>query len=531
MRGEVGPLPTIEEAAARLRGRQVSSVELVTAAIARADALDGRLGSYLTRFDDAALTAAKQADADFAAGIDRGPLQGIPVAVKDNILSQEGPTTGQSVVRNPAWDRPGDASCVARLRQAGAVLTGKLALSEFAIGTPDLDAPFPRPRNPWDLGCWPGGSSSGTAVAVAAGLVCAGLGSDTAGSIRIPSAFCGLTGLKPTVGRVPVAGSIPLAISLDAIGPMARSAWDCAALLQVIAGQDAADPLSLATPVPDYVADLGRNLDGLRVGVLDQDLVGPGDDTARCYAGALDVLRELGGQLIPAALPEFDRTIAAAMVIIGAEAFAFHQADLQRHWQDYSRSTRQRIGAGAFATGAQVLRAQGQRALAQRELDTLFDDVDLLVHPTTAMTAPRFGPNEELDHGAIHAAMRSARYWNCTGAPSLVLPMGLAADGLPLSLQVAARHGNESLLLAVGSAFQARTDWHRQVAPLTDSVPVDPAGGAGAPARPAEADVRAAREILRRAGVDPGPDAEAMGGAYAAAQVELAVIDGSAGLG
>src|SRR3954453_13918102 len=261
------PLP-IQQAAAALRAGDVTSVELTQTTIDRATRLDDLLGSYLVRFDDEALATAEQADADFAAGVDQGPLQGLPVGAKDILAAKEGPTTAQSLVLDPAWGAGKDAPIVRRLREAGAVITGKTTTMEFAIGVPDFSKPFPIPRNPWNTDTWPGGSSSGSGSGVAAGFFLAGIGSDTGGSIRLPAAFCGVSGLMPTFSLVPKSGCVPLGYSLDHVGPLARSAWDCAAMLQALAGFDPSDPYSVERPVPDYLASVGGGMAGIRVGVM-----------------------------------------------------------------------------------------------------------------------------------------------------------------------------------------------------------------------------------------------------------------------
>jgi aspartyl-tRNA(Asn)/glutamyl-tRNA(Gln) amidotransferase subunit A len=246
----VTDLPTLSEAARALRERKVSSVELVTAALARADALDELLGVYLHRLDDYALSRARQADGELAAGRDRGPLHGLPIGVKDILAMAEGPTTANSLILDPAWGQHRDAVVVERLKEAGAVITGKVTTMEFAVGLHDQTKPHPRPRNPWDPERFPGGSSSGTAAGVASGMFLAGIGTDTGGSIRTPAAYCGVSGLMPTFGRVPSAGCVPLGYSLDRIGPLARSARDCGAFLVAIAGPDARDPYTTPTRSP-----------------------------------------------------------------------------------------------------------------------------------------------------------------------------------------------------------------------------------------------------------------------------------------
>jgi aspartyl-tRNA(Asn)/glutamyl-tRNA(Gln) amidotransferase subunit A len=258
---------TIQEAAAALRAGDLSSVELTEAALERIEALNDTVGAFITVTAETALAAAAQADADRAAGIDRGPLQGIPLANKDILATRDAPTTANSLVLDPAWGEGYDAVVVERLRAAGAPQLGKLVCSEFALGMPDPEKPFPIPKNPWNLECTPGGSSSGTGIAVATGMILGGTGTDTGGSVRFPAAYCGHTGLKVTYGRVPKWGCAPLGYSLDSIGPMARSAWDCAAMLNVMAGYDERDINASTAPVDDYLEGIDGSIEGLRVGV------------------------------------------------------------------------------------------------------------------------------------------------------------------------------------------------------------------------------------------------------------------------
>ncbi len=258
---------TIKDAGAALRAGQVTSVQLTEALLDKIRALNPTLGAFITVTEDAARAAAADADAKFAAGIDVGPLQGIPFAAKDIIATKDAPTTANGLILDPAWGAGYDATVITRLREAGMVLLGKLVLNEFAIGMPDESKPFPMPQNPWDLERSASGSSSGTGIAIAAGLALGGLGTDTGGSTRGPSSFNGLTGIKQTFGRVSKFGCVPLGYSLDHINPMARSAYDCALMLQVMAGFDPKDPTTVDVPVPDYVASLSGNVAGMRIGL------------------------------------------------------------------------------------------------------------------------------------------------------------------------------------------------------------------------------------------------------------------------
>jgi aspartyl-tRNA(Asn)/glutamyl-tRNA(Gln) amidotransferase subunit A len=459
---------TVREAAAMLREGELSSVELTTAMQERADLLDGLLGTYLVRFDEQALAAARAADAAFAAGIDRGPLQGIPVAVKDILAAREGPTTAQSLVLDPGWGADRDAPIVARLREAGAVITGKATTMEFACGMPDPTKPFPIPRNPWDTGTWPGGSSSGTGSGIAAGMFLAGIGTDTGGSIRCPAAYCGVSGLKATFGRVPKSGCTPIGYSLDHVGPLARSAWDCAAMLRVLAGRHPSDPESASAPVADYVGALGGDLAGVRVGVdranhfpaqVDAALAG-------CFDAAVSALESLGATVVHVSLPYWDEMKVATMLTAYAEGLAYQMPDLRSRWGDYFAGTRLFAARGALVSGADYVQAQRVRRVALRALQGLFEEVDLVVTPTAGTGALRYDDRDELASLDTLLETMFTGYWNATGYPALSVPMGFTAGGLPLSLQLAGRPFDEALVLRSGDAYQAVTDWHRRVPPV-----------------------------------------------------------------
>jgi Asp-tRNA(Asn)/Glu-tRNA(Gln) amidotransferase A subunit family amidase len=458
---------TVTEAAARLRAGEVTSVELTRRCIDAADRLDGDLGTYIVRFDDEAMAAAARADEELAAGTDRGPLHGIPVGVKDILAMAEGPTTAQSLVLDPAWGEGKDAPVVTRLKAGGAVITGKLTTMEFAVGFPDPTKPFPIPRNPWDVGTWPGGSSSGTGNGIAAGMFLAGIGTDTAGSIRIPAAFCGTSGLMPTYGRVPKSGCVPLGYSLDHIGPLARSARDCGAMLGVIAGFDASDPTCVERPVPDFVAGLDGRLDGVRVGVERTNHFPDGADPALvgCFDAAVDALTGLGADVVEVTLPHYGEVATAVVVTMAAEALAYHRNDIKDRGHDYFAGTRQILAMGALASSADYVQAQRVRRLAQGELAELFRSVDVIASPTAAIGSPSY---ELLDRAGIMSVFQLifTAYWDGVGNPVLVVPMGFTEAGLPLSLQLAGRPFEEGLLVRAGDAFQSVTDWHLQVAPV-----------------------------------------------------------------
>ncbi|ONI90099.1 amidase [Actinosynnema sp. ALI-1.44] len=481
---------TLTDAAAALRAGEVTSVDLVEQALAMADRLDETLGVYLARFDEHALRAARQADRDMADGIDRGPLHGIPVAVKDMIMTSEGPTTAHSLVRDPRRDTGRDALVVARSRAAGAVITGKTTLMEFGFGVPDPAKPLPIPRNPWDTRAWAGGSSSGSASGVAAGLVPAAIGSDTGGSIRMPAAFCGITGLMPTYGLVPVDGCLPLSHSMDRVGPLARSARDCAAVLDVIADRRAERPV------------FDSDLSGLHVGVVRAGHFPDGTDPALAGAfdGAVAALVRRGASTVDVSLPYLDEMTTAAYVTVASEAFAHHRGDLIARWEDYFTSTRGLLALGAMSSGADYVQAQRLRQVAQRAVTRLFEDVDVIVSPTAAIGAPLFDEfHGALDSSAIFPMVHTL-YWSTLVNPVLAVPIGFTARGLPLSCQIAGPAFGEAVVLRVGDAFQQDTDWHLRTPPNKPGTdPVTPRH----PGRPPIGDPRTAQALLSAAGL-PG---------------------------
>jgi aspartyl-tRNA(Asn)/glutamyl-tRNA(Gln) amidotransferase subunit A len=439
-----------------------SPVEVCRALLERCARLEPRLNAFITLAPERILAEAEAAGRELAAGRVRGPLHGVPVAVKDLCWTKGERTTGGSRVL--AGFVPGeDATVVARLRAAGAVVFGKTNTPEFAYG-PLEEYHYGPSRNPWDPGRFTGGSSMGAAAALAGGLAPGALGSDTGGSIRGPAFWSGVTGLKPTYGRVPLRGVIPLATSLDHVGPMARSARDCALLLQVIAGHDPADPTSAAVPVPDYDAALARPVRGLRVGVprgyfweaLPADI-------AEAVGAALERLRRLGLPIEDVEIPEWPAAVEASRVLIRCEAAAEYRTVLREQPEALIPEVRARLEAGA-ATAApdyvDALRAAGRLRSA---LARLAERVDLLALPGRDQVAPR------MDAGGRLLEPLSARNFmsplNLAGVPALTFPCGFSAGGLPIGLQLVGRPWEEATLLAVAHAFQQATDWHARRPP------------------------------------------------------------------
>jgi aspartyl-tRNA(Asn)/glutamyl-tRNA(Gln) amidotransferase subunit A len=457
---------TITEAAAALRAGELSSVELTQTMFGRADRLDATLGVYLKRMDESALKEAAQADADFAAGIDRGPLQGIPLGIKDIIATDNAPTTAQSLVLDPAWGDQGDAPVIARLRAAGAVISGKTTTMEFATGLPDAAKPFPVPRNPWNADHWPGGSSSGTGSGVAAGLFLGGLGTDTGGSIRGPAAYCAISGLKQTFGRVPKSGCVPLGFSLDHIGPMARSARDCAVMLQVIAGYDASDPTCKDVPVPDYLEALIGDLAGLKIAVEREHhtrVAGVLPEAVDAFESAVGVLEGAGASTVEVSIPHYDEITFAGRVNSRCEGAAFHLVDLRNRWTAYGVHTRSAVASAVMYSAADVVQAQRVRQYGKTVMRELMRPLDVLITLSRGSGAPAI---EGLTFESYSTVPSFTSIWNALGMPALCIPMGFTNDGLPLSLQIVGKPFDEATVLRVGDAFQQLTDWHLRVPPI-----------------------------------------------------------------
>ena len=461
---------TIQSAGQALRQGTTSSEALVVSMQAAADVLDPQLGVYLARFDEQALAAARRADDAFARGEDSGPLQGIPLGIKDILATDEGPTTCQSLVLPPSWGDQGDGPVLKRLRAAGAIVMGKLTTMEFAVGIPDKTKPFPLPRNPWNTDRWTGGSSSGSGNGVAAGLMLGALGTDTGGSIRVPAAYCGITGHKPTHGLVPKSGVFPLGFTYDHLGPMCRSVWDCAAMLSVMAGADPTDRSSVVRPTVDYTAGLRGGEDalaGVRIGVLVNDLIRDhsADWTLAAMQEALDQLRGAGAEIIEVQAPLYDELHAATFLGLQAEAFAYHRNWLAAQWLDYGRPTRLTLALGALISGGDLAQIERVRQAGRQQIAALMDReaLTVLASPTMGYGATAFVGG---DREAMSVRSMQCSPWNGTGFPALALPMGFDPDGLPLSLQVIGRPFADAAVLAVGHGYQTLTDWHLRRPPL-----------------------------------------------------------------
>jgi aspartyl-tRNA(Asn)/glutamyl-tRNA(Gln) amidotransferase subunit A len=446
--------------------KEVSPVEVARAHLDRIAARDSTLKAFITVCAEGALEAARQAEAEVMAGRLRGPLHGVPLALKDLFNTAGIKTTGGSKILAESVPAA-DAAVVARLRDAGAVLLGKLNMHEFAYGPEGINAHYGDARNPWDSGQTriAGGSSSGSGVAVAAGLAPLALGSDTGGSIRIPAALCGITGLKPTYGRASRAGVLPLSWSMDHVGPMARSAADCALALRPMAGYDPADATTSVLPVPDYLAALTGDVKGLRVGLLRRFFLESATPEVRAAVEqAVATLQGLGAVVDDVELPSVGVVAAASFAIVATEALAYHAEWLRSRAGDYQPDVGERLRMGAFVSGLHYVRAQQARALVRDEVDAVLARRDVLLAPTTPLPATVPGEKDAaLGDGTSDvrsALIRLTRPFNFSGHPACSLPCGFTASGLPIGLQLVGRPFDEATVLRAADAYQRATDWH-----------------------------------------------------------------------
>jgi aspartyl-tRNA(Asn)/glutamyl-tRNA(Gln) amidotransferase subunit A len=444
---------TAAEAARAIAARELSPVELMTALLARIDRLDPKLNVFIRLDREAAMNAAKAAEAELMAGRPRGPLHGVPVGIKDIIDVAGLPTTCHSkiLIDNVATT---DAVCVSHLRGAGAIVLGKLSTHEFAIGGPSFDLPWPPARNPWNPDHHPGGSSSGSGSGIAAGLFPMALGSDTGGSIRNPASACGIVGLKPTYGLVSRRGVFPLSFTLDHVGPLTRTVTDNALMLNVIAGHDPLDPGSAAVPAGHYTAGLDRGVRSLRIGFIrhfhEIDLPADPEVTAALEHVAR-TLQASGAEIRDIRLPTLGEFGAVNRVILQSEAWAIHGPWLRERPGDYGKLARRRLLAGAFMSAGDYVHAARRRLEMIAAVEDAFREVDVLV------CASAMDPASRMDNAAEteRTYPRQARTpFNVTGHPALAMMSGLSSGGLPLSVQFVGRSFAEATLFQVARAWE-----------------------------------------------------------------------------
>ena len=449
---------SLREASEFIRTKKVSPVELTKACLTRIETLNPTLNCFITVTAESALEQARAGESDVMKGKWRGPLHGVPIALKDLFDTAGVKTTAGSGVfkdRIPSED----AEVVRRLKDAGGVLLGKTNMQEFAFGGSSLVSYFGAVQNPWELTHIAGGSSGGSAAAVAAGLCYGALGSDTAGSIRIPASHCGIVGLKPTYALVSIRGVIPLSWSLDHVGPMARTVADTAVLLQAIAGYDAEDVTSEEMKTPDYAQALRANVSSLRIGTPREFFFADLDpEIDAAIKEALSVLGKLTAGIRDVV---FDASAMESLrdVVRAAEAYTYHQEFVAKTPELYQPVTLKRIGAGANVTAPAYIRGRLELARVRRAAGKLFESVDLLVTSTLPIPPPA-ASNPHADD--ILPMVRNTSPFDVNGLPAISIPCGFTKEGLPIGLQIIGPHGGESAVFQLAHAYEQATDWHKR---------------------------------------------------------------------
>ncbi len=455
---------SLAELSRRIHSGEVASTHATEEVFETIAHEDDTINSFVTLLRGQALQASEAADHLLRAGQDLGPLHGVPVNVKDIFATKGIRTTAGSKILGD-WIPDHDATVVTRLRQAGAVLVGKANMHEFAFGVTTENPFYGDTRNPWDPERIPGGSSGGSGASVAAGMGYASLGTDTGGSVRIPAALCGVVGLKPTYGRVSRYGVVPLAWSLDHVGPLTRTVEDTAIVLQAIAGYDPLDPASSQRPVPDYVAGIEGPMERLTVGVPGAPFWEPiQPEVERAVRGAIDVLGQAGCRIVEVTFPRAD-LLPSLQPIIVSEAAAYHQRWLRGpEASDYSPRVKTGLLQGALTSAVDYVNAQRGRAALRSDAQALLGRIDALVMPTLPVVAPTIGESR-IDAGGTQlettrALTRNMSPFNLLGFPALTVPCGFDSQELPIGLQIAGRPFEEALILRLGHTYQQATDWH-----------------------------------------------------------------------
>ncbi|MGB3290703.1 MAG: amidase [Burkholderiaceae bacterium] len=447
---------SLVDAAALLRTKILSPVEYAHACLDRIHRYDAGLNAFISTDDEGALQAARAAESEIGRGNWRGPLHGVPIALKDlfDIAGQR--TSAHSKLRMDHVAST-DAAVVSKLRAAGAVIIGKTSLHEFATGGPSFDLPWPPARNPWKPSHHPGGSSSGSGVAVAAGFVPVAIGTDTGGSVRNPATACGISGMKPTYGAISRAGCFPLAFSLDHVGPLSRNVRDNALVLEALLGRDPADPSSVDHPAPGLSAALDGGVKGLRIGVIDEFGAQANPEIQDAFALACQVLRQSGAELVSLRLPPLDDYVGCGRLILQAEAFAVHESWLRARIGDYGQRGRTRLLPGAFLGAADYIHAQQLRTVLVREFAAAMAGVDAAVCISSLELPCAIDDEAEVDRTYDRQARTP---FNLTGTPAISIPMGFSRSGLPIGLQVLGKAFDEAMVYRVAQAYEAATDWH-----------------------------------------------------------------------
>lgn len=451
---------TIGEAGSLMAARRLSPRDYLAAHLGRIKDVDPHLNAFIEVMADEAMRDASRAEAEIGGGMRRGPLHGVPIAVKDIIDVEGTATTAHSRVAVCQRARS-DAHVVRRLRDAGAIIIGKTALHEFATGGPSFDLPWPPARNPWLPSHHPGGSSSGSAVAVAASMAPGAIGTDTAGSVRHPATACGTVGLKPTYGVVSRRGVFPLSFSLDHVGPLARTVADCAVLYHAIASFDPLDPASVIHRGIGALPETGVR--GLRIGILEEFGAEAEPEIRAAFGAALGVLEDLGARIVPLKTLPLDIYAGCGRLILQAESYAIHKERLQARHQEYGKRARTRLLAGGLIDAATYINAQQMRRRLQQDILQAMEGVDAAVCVSSLSLPCAIDDEPEVDRTYDRQARTP---FNVTGTPAISIPIGFAGNGLPIGMQVIGRSFDEAMVLHVAGAYEAATTWHKAKPPL-----------------------------------------------------------------
>lgn len=437
---------TLKEAANAVASREISALDLVSSSLETISEIDGKLNAFIAVMADSAIEEAERADRELEEGRLRGPLHGVPIAIKDIIDIEGYPTQCHSRVA-PSIPVRKDAEVIARLRAAGAIIIGKTALHEFASGGPSFDLPWPPARNPWLTTHHPGGSSSGSAVAVSSGMVAGAIGTDTAGSVRHPATACGIVGLKPTYDVISRRGVFPLAFSLDHVGPLTRNVADCAVVY---------DAIRTRTQSTSSVSK-ERDLRGLRIGVLEEFGATAHPSIGSSFEVAKAVLMDLGAELVSLDIPPLEAFAGCGRLILQAESYAVHANWLRARPSEYGQRGRLRLSAGEAISAEHYIKAQQLRRLLTEQFTSAMSTVDAAICVSSLELPCAIDDAEQIDRTYDRQARTP---FNLTGSPALALPIGFTDHGLPTGMQIVGRHHDEPVILRIAAAYEAATGWH-----------------------------------------------------------------------
>ena len=460
---ELGPL---------IRDKKISPVELVQACLDRVNAIDSQFHAFIHVMERSAISEAKKAEQSISSGEYKGPLHGIPIGLKDLYYTKGVPTTAGSPIL--ADFIPGeDATAVTKLTDAGGVILGKLNLHPFAYGAVGLNPDYGTPPNPWGTERIPGGSSSGSGVALITGMIPAATGSDTGGSIRIPASICGVVGIKPTYGRVSKHGVIPLSWSLDHTGPMTRTVEDCAILLQAMSGYDPKDPGSRDIPVPNYLVEMKQSVKGLKAGLPVKEFYNRLQGGVReKVEQAIKVLEQLGVSVEEVDVPSMDEAAAISLGILGPEVAAYHRKWVEERPEDYFPQVLTRIKSGMFVPAVDYIKAHQARARFTQGYLKAMEGLDLLITPTEQLTAPKIEETVVTIDGVEEATQNLMvalnRPFNLTGFPAMSVPCGFDENDLPVGLQIIGKPFQEGVVLRTAFNYEQATPWHSKRPNLKD---------------------------------------------------------------